>query len=249
MQGNPCRVSLQQHAPSGDPGPARITQCFSWPLGERHAEVQCWNTAGRAINCCGHGMLASAACWAPQWQADGVISMNGSQISCHFDKQRIWLGFSALEVTECAVPDWGESLLGVAPVASAIAGEGSGYQVLELPPGTCVQNLAVPDETLGEHTQRALIVTCAVDAGRAAYGENIQYRYFAPQYGVAEDAATGSAMRVLALYWQLRGMGDELQALQCSPQGGLLWSRVREQLTWVGGHVAFTDEAGELASV
>jgi hypothetical protein len=56
-------------------------------------------------------------------------------------------------------------------------------------------------------------------------------------------------MRVLALYWQQRGLGDELQALQRSPEGGLLWSRVREQTTWVGGRVSFTDAAEEVAGV
>jgi predicted PhzF superfamily epimerase YddE/YHI9 len=108
--------------------------------------------------------------------------------------------------------------------------------------------IPVPDTSLGIYTRRALIVTCAVSKDLALQGENIHLRYFAPQYGIAEDAATGSAMRVLAGYWQQRGLGDELQALQRSPEGGLLWSRVQNQTTWVGGYVSFTAAVAEVAS-
>lgn len=249
VRGNPCRVTLLQQPSERDPEPADMTQCYSWPLGERHAAVQCWNASGGAINCCGHGMLASAACWAQQWRGDGTLTMNGSQLTCHFDNQRIWLGFSAMQATTCAIPDWIEDILGVAPLACATAGEQRGYLVVELQADTCLTDITVPDASLGAHSQRALIVTCAVGTDRALQGENIHFRYFAPQYGVAEDAATGSAMRVLARYWRQRGLGDELQALQRSPEGGLLWSRVREQTTWVGGRVSFTDAAEEVAGV
>ncbi len=78
---------------------------------------------------------------------------------------------------------------------------------------------------------------------QARCGENIQYRYFAPQFGVPEDSATGSAMRVLAAYWQQRGYGDEQRALQRSAAGGWLLSRVEGERTWIGGHVQDDTEA------
>jgi len=246
--GNSCRVTLLQQQAEDDPGPADMTHCYSWPLAQRHAAVQCWTASGRAISCCGHGMLASAACWARQWRGDGTLSMGDSQLPCRFADRRIWLGFSTVQTTTCPIPAWIEDVLGVQALGCATAGAQDGYLVAELTADSCLADIPVPDASLGTHSRRALIVTCAVTADRALRGENIQLRYFAPQYGVAEDAATGSAVRVLAGYWQQRGLGDELQALQRSPAGGLLWSRVQNQTTWVGGYVSFTAAVGEVAS-
>ena len=63
------------------------------------------------------------------------------------------------------------------------------------------------------------------------------FRYFAPQHGIAEDIATGSAMRVLADFWQAQGGYNELRAWQCSVEGGHLFSRIQGGITWVGGRV------------
>jgi predicted PhzF superfamily epimerase YddE/YHI9 len=61
----------------------------------------------------------------------------------------------------------------------------------------------------------------------------IQLRYFAPQYGVPEDTATGSALRVLAEYWSPRF--TRLTAEQCSPAGGLLLAQWTPDHIDVGG--------------
>ena len=65
-------------------------------------------------------------------------------------------------------------------------------------------------------------------------------RYFAPQYGVEEDIATGSAMRVLAQYWSSRF--KQLTVYQCSPQGGLLLSRHTATHVEVGGRCVSASE-------
>ena len=52
------------------------------------------------------------------------------------------------------------------------------------------------------------------------------------------DPATGSAMRVLASYWQQRGLDHALTALQRSAEGGLLFSRIEGGITWIGGNVS-----------
>ena len=92
-------------------------------------------------------------------------------------------------------------------------------------------------------SQRSLIVARRVSAHTSLRGENIQYRYFAPQHGVPEDIATGSAMRVVAAYWQSRGVGDNLMALQRSADGGWLQSRIKDGRTWIGGRVMDDREA------
>ena len=77
---------------------------------------------------------------------------------------------------------------------------------------------------LGKFTRRALIATCESHFSHDL--AKIESRYFAPQYGVPEDPATGSAMRVLALYWQQQGLGPQLSNYQRSASGGLLFSEI-----------------------
>lgn len=69
---------------------------------------------------------------------------------------------------------------------------------------------------LAEYTQRSLIVT----AQSSALDVDFVLRYFAPQYGVPEDAATGSANAVLANYWAQRLRKTELCSRQLSAKGG-----------------------------
>ena len=100
-------------------------------------------------------------------------------------------------------------------------------------PDACeLTSLPVPDASLAADSQRSLIVTRRVSAETSLLGEAIQYRYFAPQHGVPEDSATGSAS-----YWQQHSAGDELLALQRSKQGGWLASRIDRDRTWIGGRV------------
>ncbi|MDX1735384.1 MAG: PhzF family phenazine biosynthesis protein, partial [Halioglobus sp.] len=172
-----------------------------------------------------------------QWQGAGTLSMGRTAIPCRFDADTIWLGFPAMAVQPCPVPTWANELLGTAPNGCALAGGDSGYLVLEMAPGTALESLPRPGDALAQHTTRALVITCRASGDAARARENIRLRYFAPQYGVAEDAATGSAMRVLAPYWQQAGLGPTLTALQSSAQGGLLHSRVAEGTTWIGGRV------------
>jgi len=65
-----------------------------------------------------------------------------------------------------------------------------------------LKHIAPPDNGLSNWPQRAIICTAAQPSTGT---DAITLRYFAPQYGVVEDTATGSAMRVLADYWSHRG--------------------------------------------
>jgi hypothetical protein len=48
-------------------------------------------------------------------------------------------------------------------------------------------------------------------------------------------------MRVISAYWQARGVGDKLRALQRSADGGWLASRMEKDRTWIGGRVIEDD--------
>ncbi len=249
-RGNPCLVTLVAEEPVAVPPAAAISQCVSWPLGARRAAVRCWTPGGRAIQCCGHGLLSCAAVWAERWDADGdgTLVMNGSEVVSRINGSQVWLGFEPSQPLACDIPGWTRNYFSEPPVAAAQAGQSSDYLVLEWPADFALGSLPVPDDSLAAHTDRALIVTCAISAGMAAGNESIRCRYFAPQHGVSEDPATGSAMRVLASYWQQRGLGHELTAFQCSAGGGLLFSRVEGGKTWIGGRASdmeTEDAAGE----
>ena len=236
--GNPCLVALLAEPPAHAPAQSAIAQCVSWPLAERRAAVQCWAPGGSSILCCGHGLLCCASVWFDYWGQDGTLVMNVSEVACHLAEGKVWLGFQPLAPVACDVPDWCKYFFDVEPIAAATVGVDNAYLILEWTKDFNLASLSTPLASLSQYTQRALIATCAADPATATYAETIRYRYFAPQHGVAEDTATGSAMRVLASYWQQRGQGQTLTAYQCSAAGGLLFSRIAEAKVWVGGWTA-----------
>ncbi len=241
--GNPCLVHLATVAPTSPPPAAPVTQCVTWAGEEGRARVRCWTPTGKEIQLCGHGLLCCANYWQGRWESAGVLEMNGIEVLCAKRDGVDWVSFPTPIIVECAMPDWATQLVGVAPEHAAEAGPADGYLVLAVPAERDIATLAAPHCALEAHTQRSLIVTRRVSAATSLCGENIQFRYFAPQHGVPEDTATGSAMRVVAAYWQSRGAGDELRALQCSADGGWLQSRIKDDRTWIGGRVIDDREA------
>ncbi len=209
--------------------------------------MRCWNHAGHPIQCCGHGLLSCAALWLQYWESDGCLQMGNTQIKCRAFGGRTWVGFTPLATRPCEVPDWLPGLLRAAPLDCAEAGGADGYLVVRLGEEMLIDAVNAPGDALTRHSQRALIVTrhCS-DTGKAEPA-HIQLRYFAPQYGEPEDTATGSAMRVLADYWQKQGLGPRLAAQQHSAAGGVLFSHIDEDVIWIGGNVVEHTQAQDSA--
>ena len=235
--GNPCLL-LTLDAPPQDALPIAtgVTQCQSWLEthdGASVIAVRCYSAGGQLIQCCGHGLLAAAHSWQRQLQCEVVeLSMNGSVLFSWREGDITWLRFAPMRMHDEVVPDWLPQVFSGSQQACVAAnvGEASDYLVLQWPDGFDLSCLPRPAATLAQWTNRALICTTA----QPEWGEGaVQLRYFAPQYGVLEDAATGSAMRVLAQYWSSRF--SQLTAYQCSPAGGLLLSRRTAAHIDVGG--------------
>ncbi len=106
-------------------------------------------------------------------------------------------------------------LLHAAPLGGALCGGSEDYVILELESEQSIALLTPDFAAIKQHSKRAVIVT-------AEAGEKRSYvmRYFAPQYGNDEDAATGSANVQLMRYWFRRGFRGELKAVQLSDSGG-----------------------------
>jgi predicted PhzF superfamily epimerase YddE/YHI9 len=167
--------------------------------------------------------------------------MGDTEHPCRNRDDLSWVGFERLAVTSAEAPCWLRDLLSPYRLQRCyVAGAADGYLIAELTGDSDLTTLSPPGADLAAESDRALLVVTAVDRLRLA-AETLHFRYFAPQYGTSEDTATGSAMRLLGELSSDRPA--VLQAIQRSPQGGLLFARCDDDYTWVGGRV----EAGALA--
>lgn len=244
IRGNPCQVSLLPEPPAKPPSPDLHTHCLSWRIDDDVCAVRCWSPADTEIRLCGHGLLCCGAAWFAQDQPVSQLEMNGLRAAFHAQGDKFWIGLASISCAACRVPHWVKEFFPVPPWRAAEAGDDEGYLVLEWPEGFDLKSLPIPAYALRRRTKRALIVTCRDTRSSSI---DVQLRYFAPQHGVPEDTATGSAMRVLATYWMNRDLSEQLTAQQCSRYGGELHSRVRGELTWVGGRVL--NGSGEIPNV
>ncbi len=252
-KGNPCQLTIYQAEPNTPPRFNQVaTLCQSWPAADKPLTicVQCYNRSGFSIHCCGHGMLAAADWWMRNLHYQQLdLLMNNSVISARREDERIWLRFPRIHTDICPIPEWVETLMGnmvermvesmvgvmveVMPITAALAGDEEGYLILEWPDNFPLQDLPRPGIALANFTRRGLIYTARQSSSE---GIDICSRYFAPQYGEEEDVATGSAMRVLADYWQEDF--TFLTAYQCSKEGGLLMSQIDDDYVDIGGYCA-----------
>ena len=233
----------------GDLAPAdsgsNEVHCHVRPTDAGLHQVSC-RVGVHEIRLCGHGLLAAAATlFAMSGDSTTRLAMNGSIMAAAREpgSDIIWITFATAGIQRgidtsrqsswSAIP----ALLGLKPeqmTDAALSGGEDGYLVVRVPDGFDLTVISRPGRGLVNFTRRALIVTSLVDRAGA-----IGLRYFAPQHGVEEDAATGSAMRILAAYWADRF--HQLTATQYSPAGGELFSILSGRSTRIGGRVVATE--------
>lgn len=209
-----------------------LAVCFFWQNRGR-LQVRCFQR-GYRIRFCGHGLLACAHVWLHLQRPDYGASLALLSSGRHFEFCRRhgswWLrlqraqchpGTLSVEVGEKFQPP---------PIKTALSGTAQGYKIFEWPVGTDIANLKI--ETAYLHSDgRAAILTAAAEEC------SFTLRYLAPQYGIDEDAATGSANAVLADYWSGRGLTPPFRAHQCSPVGGVILSDCEGEYVFIGGRV------------
>ena len=218
------------------------------------AAVTCAGYNG-SIRFCGHGLLA---CAAVLLQPSGTPAQPGRaplsgivlttaerEITARRRGQRLWLTLPRLRSTPCAIPEYARRCFNWQPMRAAMAGGPCDYLILEWPWSTPLRGLVVDEDRLARHTPRAVIAT------QQDRGPHYHYRlrYFAPQYGISEDAVTGSAHAVAADYWQQRHPGrSRYFGLQASAAGGRVLSHVDQHWVSIGGDVDILHSApGERA--
>lgn len=186
---------------------------------------------GREITLCGSGILVAAraltdagfmheACSlkvSGRMMKIGVV--NSSVGSSNNDSKRFYFQTNVLPYSLCDDINSWQQLLNQKVSQATLVGEQRGYCILELASETSVKQCHIDAERLKHFSDRGVIITALSDEPSFDY----VVRYFAPQYGQYEDAATGSANAMLGNYWQERLGKSSLKGLQLSQEGGLIW--------------------------
>ncbi len=197
------------------------TVCTSWPVNEVDPSagyhVHCINN-GTAIALCGHGVLAAAHYWIASTKCERLnllmgdtcisVEHNGPALDCSSSQEKNFLSarYTALKLLPAATPRWLDLLnLRQLIARTSVSALQDGYLILEFTAGTNLSTLPPFDKRVSQHTRRAVIYVASASQPGVGLGGEFFYpvllRYFAPQYGNPEDAATGSAARAVAAHY------------------------------------------------
>jgi len=203
------------------------TTCFTSELSDGQYEVQCFNDKS-AIQCCGHGMIAAAKNIFTKNKLSKIIINKTISASRNIDEEGceiVVLSLPRLTARLQKVPGWmcdvidfeNEKLI---PAKSAVSEHDDGYLLLEFVPEVAQRVFRAMQLDLSkvcENTKRAVVVI-QFDKEK----KSLSMRYFAPQYGVAEDIATGSVMRFVGDYIDKNYQCVQFDVNQYSTPGGYM---------------------------
>jgi len=140
---------------------------------------------------------------------------------------RIVLDFPTVAMTPCAPPEGLIGALGVQPLAVWRAGPDL---VIE------AHDAATVEDTRPDLTALAAIPCRGVAVTAAGQGDvHVVSRFFAPAFGIPEDAVTGSLHCALGPYWSRRLRQPVLRCRQASARGGMLEVEPRGERVLLGG--------------
>lgn len=191
---------------------------------------------GKQVQFCGSGLLAVAH-YLDQHLGIDLNSRNAFYVNIHGHEIKLGMSESRyfistdIQLRDRAVDssNW-QTLIGYAVLHAAMLEQG--YVIIELESASNVAQLQPNLEHLRADKHPAVIVTAP------AYGdaeEDYVMRYFAPQFGNPEDAATGSANLYLMKYWQNKLNKNDLVGRQLSKEGGLFYGDIRGSRVTLSG--------------
>lgn len=203
------------------------TKCYVSLLDSGHYQVECFNN-NKAIQCCGHGLIAAAKTIFSDSDLSSINineNINASQNIDAKGKDVVVLTLPRMKAKSHRVPDWvngaivfsGGNLL---PTKAAVSDKEDGYLLLEIELALSLDEFRAMQLDLTQvcdNTQRAIVLVQFDKAHK-----HLCLRYFAPQYGVSEDSATGSVMRFVADYIEQNYQVSHFDVSQCSAQGGFM---------------------------
>ena len=205
------------------------TTCFISEVDSTHFDVECFND-DKAIQCCGHGMIAAAKVVFENSKIVNIILNQNVSVVNKGDE--IELTLPLLPSNGCDMPSWANKAITfdggyLLPNQVAISDNLDGYLLLEFNPNLSLDvfsGLLLDLNMVCDSTNRAVVIIQFDEKKRHLYT-----RYFAPQYGVTEDSATGSVMRFVSDYIMQSYDITEYQVSQCSKEGGFMRINCREK--------------------
>lgn len=188
-----------------------------------------WYQAGQSIQRCGHGTLAAARYLHNTMESTLPLVFHSASERLHVTakNQQYCLQFEPIQLID--------DQLGFFAKAQRVAKTQSldGYYLIDVASELAVKNFSLKQEVINAIKQRALIVTAVAD--HTQY--DIVFRYFAPQYGVLEDQATGSAGPCLWAFWQNQFPQATLNCYQASAKGGFFTLSQVAKTVMVSGYI------------
>jgi len=202
---------------------------FFVPAGDEY-DIR-WFTPLHEIGLCGHATLASAYVIFNHLRPGRDRVSFGSKsgpLRVSAVEGRLTLDFPSLPAKPVAPPARIAEALGAAPEATFEATA----LLAVYPTERDVRSLSPDFALVGEIHPHGIVVT--------APGDDVDFvsRFFVPNYGIAEDPATGSTHCTLAPYWAERLGKTKLRARQVSARGGDFWCEVSGDRVFISGHVA-----------
>lgn len=191
---------------------------FVWPEADGSYQLR-WFTPRVEVDLCGHATLAAAhALFSEAGIKVPLLKFHTRSgiLTAALAGDEIQLDFPADQPKGREHPAALRDLLGAEPVWFGCGRE----DVLVAVKTAAEVEKFVPDYPLiASLTGRGMILTAPGEPGS---GIDMVSRFFAPGIGVPEDAVTGSAHCLLAVYWAYLLGKNRLRARQASPRGGLL---------------------------
>lgn len=185
------------------------------------SDQNCYNANffqnGRKIQRCGSGYLAAAHIIFKGISSDSVfLHTSIGPVFLRRHRKNVSFQMSVLAYQyKVLIGPW-KMIVNRAITKVTLVGEGSDYCIIELNHEKDVKTCDVNSRRLCRYSNRGLIVT----AKSIQKNNDYVLRYFAPQYGQKEDAATGSANAMVGRYWQHRLQKRKVRGRQLSETGG-----------------------------
>ena len=202
---------------------------FFVPQGDRY--LLRWFTPTVEVELCGHATLASAyvvtRILAPECRSVIFDTLKAGPLEVTRDGEQLAMDFPAWPPEAKPADPRVLAALGCAPMQSFVA---HGRTLAVYDRAEAVAALR-PDFT----AMRQIEGADSIVTGPGSDGADFVSRYFAPNYGVDEDPATGSAHCVLTPYWAARLGKNRLTARQISPRVGELDCTLRGDRVTIAG--------------
>ncbi|WP_231613129.1 MULTISPECIES: PhzF family phenazine biosynthesis protein [unclassified Pseudoalteromonas] len=181
-----------------------------------------WFNQLNEIKRCGHGTLAAAnyLLESQPYCPKVFISNSNERFLIKVKRTAAQLELLTINATTFTADKLLQSIINTPIKAAFKTAPKNGYTVILIDEEVNLKNLDVDINAIEQSQKNAVIIMQIKSANTQQ--SNVYFRYFAPQFGVNEDSATGSAVSVIAqVAFRLSGLKSGL-LIQQSASGALL---------------------------